>query len=77
MGDKSKAFYDSVFVKNILDKPLSNVTMKAVKLCVGDADTWHDVSDLVGPDAANRAKARAQLILEKGCVPSESSDASS
>ena len=76
-GDKSKAFYDSVFVKNILDKPLSNVTMKAVKLCVGDADTWHDVSDLVGPDAANRAKARAQLILEKGCVPSESSDASS
>lgn len=66
-NDPSAQAY-SPFCAAMVDKPLSNEALAAIKQCIGDAATWKDITDLVGAQAAEIARACAVKLLQEGKI---------
>lgn len=60
----------SDFVTAIAGKKLSEETIDAVYLAVGNRDLWKDLQDILeDEEAVNQAKERAEMIVNDGKVP--------
>lgn len=63
---------NSPFCVAWLNKPLSDETLAAIQLCLGDASTWQDIQTLVGSEATQKARACARYLLEqKMLIPAQ------
>lgn len=64
-----EGYCSSPFVDMMNGKPLSQPTLVALTLCLGDASCWSDVAQLVGKPAAEGAKGRVrQMLADKCCL---------
>ena len=64
-GNKEKI--KSVFCEYMLDKPLSDATLSAINMCLGDESTWRDVQDALST-GGNSENAKSAVALAKACA---------
>jgi len=60
---------DSIFCEAWTGMPLSDDTAMAVQMLLGDASVWSDIQRLVGLQATQNARIRAQRVIEMRIVP--------
>lgn len=64
-------YFRSPFVDVMKGKPLSDETRAAIQHCLRDAATWTDIEDLLGQEACELARGRAEELLENGIIPGD------
>jgi len=57
----------SLFCEYMMDKPISQGTLDAIEMCLGDTATWRDIRDVLSTEN-NEANAEAAVATAKACA---------
>ena len=70
----------SIFCEQVVNKPLSEESLQAIKMCLGDVNMWRDIQDVLtdggtpenAKAAADKARTCVQRLLDDKMITAES-----